>query len=1072
VTEKNPRKAWARWALALGCAWATLEWAGSAGAQTPGGYIEGTAVRVSDRAVPANAGVPEPVPADGVCIPCQPHLVKLAQPMPFPGPGATTDPRDGRPVVYDARTGRTTVLPLGEAPPPRDEDRVAGSVPRDDAHEPPLTRNFGALQLISPPSYFPAQANVKVFMTFLNTNNQPTYWVCSGTLIDARTVLTAGHCVYTHEAGLISTWATSITIVPAYDNGAQPFGSANMTQLYSWTNWTNSGDLSYDMGEITLDRPVGAITGWFGYGYNTGCGWFTGNTFNNFSYPAEGAYNGQYMYYHAGTFDSCPFTNRSRYNLAGWGGMSGSSAYWYDGSGGRYAYNVASTSDRATFTEHCNMWQGNFDYIGGTVIPSVTPGSPDFWPLWCRGGPSPVHAGDRLASNSLYLHNNSSAGYNGSITWTAYLSTNSTISSGDTPIGNYIWSANWGPKGTAFVNIPAGQCPVIPAGTPPGNYYIGVLLTNNSGRSSSGQDAFPIQVLGARPVNDTCAGVIPIGAGTYFGTNTAALTEGDNNCAGSSGDVWYSFQPSCSGSVTMSTCGAGTDFDTVLSAHSGCPGTAANQIVCNDDSCGLQSSITFNVTAGSTYTIRVAGYSTTNSGNFQLNVTPSFNSPSNDNCADATAIGVGTVSGNTACATNDGTASCGLSSGSSDVWYSFRPTCDGAVIAQTCGSSYDTVVSVFTGTCGNLTEVACDDDSGNNGPCPFTLQSWLTWNASAGTRYLLRVSGYNGHSGPYNLNLSYASAPGNDACANAYAITPGTYYGQTCGASRDGGNDACRVATAGDVWYSYVPSCTGTVLIDTCGSNYDTEITLYRGNCGNLIEVACNDDAAAGTCTGTLQSYLTAPVTAGVAYKIRVSGYTTNIGTFVLHVFHQANDFCQFAQTATNGNTAFDTRCATNDLAGGCGLSGASPDVWFSYTATCSGRLIMNLCGSGYDTVVSAYSGTCGDLTELGCNDDAGTARCPSNGFNSYLAVPVVSGTVYYIRVSGYNGASGTGTMNLSCSPCAVDVNHDGQVNVGDFLTFLSLYSAGSLAADMNGDNQVNVQDFLRFLQLYSAGCP
>jgi hypothetical protein len=54
---------------------------------------------------------------------------------------------------------------------------------------------------------------------------------------------------------------------------------------------------------------------------------------------------------------------------------------------------------------------------------------------------------------------------------------------------------------------------------------------------------------------------------------------------------------------------------------------------------------------------------------------------------------------------------------------------------------------------------------------------------------------------------------------------------------------------------------------------------------------------------------------------------------------------------------------------------------------------------------------------------------------------------------------------------CRPDINGDSQVNVADFLAFLSLYSAGNPRADFNSDGQVNVQDFLAFLAAYSAGC-
>jgi hypothetical protein len=55
-----------------------------------------------------------------------------------------------------------------------------------------------------------------------------------------------------------------------------------------------------------------------------------------------------------------------------------------------------------------------------------------------------------------------------------------------------------------------------------------------------------------------------------------------------------------------------------LSVHTGCPGTSANEIACNDDACGsFDSSITIPVTAGETYLLRVAGFSG-QSGDFTL----------------------------------------------------------------------------------------------------------------------------------------------------------------------------------------------------------------------------------------------------------------------------------------------------------------------------------------------------------------------------------------------------------------------------------------------------------------------
>jgi hypothetical protein len=63
-------------------------------------------------------------------------------------------------------------------------------------------------------------------------------------------------------------------------------------------------------------------------------------------------------------------------------------------------------------------------------------------------------------------------------------------------------------------------------------------------------------------------------------------------------------------------------------------------------------------------------------------------------------------------------------------------------------------------------------------------------------------------------------------------------------------------------------------------------------------------------------------------------------------------------------------------------------------------------------------------------------------------------------------------TLTRSAPPCRVDVNGDGQVNVGDFLAFLQLFATADPRADFTGDGQVNISDFLAFLQLFAAGCP
>jgi hypothetical protein len=109
--------------------------------------------------------------------------------------------------------------------------------------------------------------------------------------------------------------------------------------------------------------------------------------------------------------------------------------------------------------------------------------------------------------------------------------------------------------------------------------------------------------------NDFCENATILCPGAVSGSTTGATNDGSVSCgaAGNSPDVWYAYTAASSGTATFSTCGSW--YDTFLSVHTGCPGTAANEIACNDDACGnFDSSVTVSVIAGETYLVRVSGY--------------------------------------------------------------------------------------------------------------------------------------------------------------------------------------------------------------------------------------------------------------------------------------------------------------------------------------------------------------------------------------------------------------------------------------------------------------------------------
>jgi hypothetical protein len=71
---------------------------------------------------------------------------------------------------------------------------------------------------------------------------------------------------------------------------------------------------------------------------------------------------------------------------------------------------------------------------------------------------------------------------------------------------------------------------------------------------------------------------------------------------------------------------------------------------------------------------------------------------------------------------------------SQTVWYAFTPTANVRLEANTFGSNYDTTLSVYTGSRGALTQIACNDDSNS------TLQSRVRFDGVAGTTYYFMVA--------------------------------------------------------------------------------------------------------------------------------------------------------------------------------------------------------------------------------------------------------------------------------------------------------------------------------------------
>ena len=88
-----------------------------------------------------------------------------------------------------------------------------------------------------------------------------------------------------------------------------------------------------------------------------------------------------------------------------------------------------------------------------------------------------------------------------------------------------------------------------------------------------------------------------------------------------------------------------------------------------------------------------------------------------------------------------------------------------------------------------------------------------------------------------------------------------------------------------DIWFRYIATDTGTLIIDTCAEgDFDTIMAVYTGACGALTLEGCDDDG----CPFEGQSRIAdLPITAGQELLIRVGGYAPDRGFGILTV-----DFC------------------------------------------------------------------------------------------------------------------------------------------------------------------------------------
>ena len=594
------------------------------------------------------------------------------------------------------------------------------------------------------------------------------------------------------------------------------------------------------------------------------------------------------------------------------------------------------------------------------------------------------------------------------------------------------------------------------------------------------------------PTNDDCGGADAIAGEGVFGFNNGdATTDGPEHatCAkfglpGIDNDVWFCWTAPCDARAIVETCGL-TGVDTKIAAYDGCacPVDDARLLACNDDTCGLQSRIAFDVIAGNQYLIRIGTFpgAAGGAGSFSITcqVVQEICTQPDENCQD-----IDTANASQSNSTAFTSADDFVPAVSGDItsicwWGAYLPAVaedffevryyddnggiPGALIggpftqsggSLTVAGPVDTGLLVagiapiweFTGDHApvSVTGGTCYWIEVRNNPGGGATWFW-EWSQSGNGRKVVDA-GPNGYDpGDIDITSDFAwcinlmlgdpagclpPPPTNDDCAMADAIAgEGTFGFNNSDATQDGPDHAtcAKFGLPGidnDVWFCWTAPCTSDVVFETCGlTAVDTKIAVYEGcECPatDARLLACNDD----TCG--LQSQVIFSAVAGQEYLLRLGtfpGAAGGVGAFSLACIQTPeNDLCENAiPIGVPSVTNGSTDFATIDSEfPTCVTTISAAGVWYSVIGT-GNTMTAETCGPffDYDTKLNIYCGDCNEPVCVTGNDD----DCPdgANGLLSTVTWCSQPGAEYLILVQGFGGQTGAFELIVSDdgAPCS-----------------------------------------------------
>jgi len=356
------------------------------------------------------------------------------------------------------------------------------------------------------------------------------------------------------------------------------------------------------------------------------------------------------------------------------------------------------------------------------------------------------------------------------------------------------------------------------------------------------------------------------------------------------------------------------------------------------------------------------------SGNFTF---PVINPPPNDDFANRIPLQIGTTftegTNRSSTSENNEPNQPGVAGGKS-VWWSWTAPSTGSFEITTSGSNYDTTLAVFTGTSlASLTLIDANDDGSGLG-----LRSRVTFNATAGQTFQIRVDGYAGSEGDIVLNYTPPGGSTN---------SPPTFTQQPQSVSiREGESVTLASQAIGSGPISYQWFFDGTRISGATSAQLSINNTEQTDSGVYHIE-ATNP-------FGTTESE------------------PAQLSVNPVVVRPNNDDFAdaELLPGAAGSVENMDNREATGEVGEPSHASVSTPlnSLWWKWQAPSNGEIEIDTFGSDFDTTLAAYTGQqLSSLIQVAANDDAGALQ-------SQISFEVVAGQVYYIAVDGYSSSVGS----------------------------------------------------------------